>query len=168
MHQAGRWEGAGRGERAPGPPAGLTRGTYGLNVMSAITISDNGAVLLLDAALVPRRWVRLYRNDVDVFRASHLGDFQPSAFPGYADREVTAEWSAVVLDPLGRAASLIAGLTWTHPGGGAPETCFGWVMYEKPAPDSLFVAGKRLTVPVPMAVIGNAVMISIAAYLLRG
>lgn len=142
--------------------------TSGAPIMAAAVITEGGLKKRLNATLLPRLFLRLFNNDVPVLPTSLLGEFQQATFPGYADLEVTGLWPAAQIDATGRAWSAIYNQTWTRGAGGVPETIYGWVLYESPLPDSVLVAGRRLTIPRTISLAGETIIESVIVYLLRG
>ncbi len=136
--------------------------------MAAAIITDQGIKLRLAATLDRRLFLRLFANDVAILPGSTLVDFTPASFPDYADVEITGSWSTPALDVVGRAWSAVYNVTWTRGTGGVPQTIYGWLMYELSAPDSVLVAGRRLTVPRVLNAAGQTVIESVIFYLLRG
>jgi len=136
--------------------------------VAGAVIVDTGLKLRLAATLDRRLFLRLFRNDVPILVGSTLVEFQQSAWPGYADVELTGLWSTPVIDTVGRAWSAIYNVTWTRGSGGIGEFIYGWVIYEEPDPDSVLVCGRRLTTPRWMDTDGQTFIESIIFYLLRG
>jgi len=124
--------------------------------------------LTLNAALDRPLFLRLFRNDVPVTVSSTLDAFQTADFTDYDDLDLTGLFPPAQVDPLGRAFSLLPNLTWTV--GAAPDaqTIYGWIMYEEPDPDSVLIAGRRLTVPYTVNTEGQVIMVSVVIFLLRG
>lgn len=136
--------------------------------MAAAVLTDQGEQKALNAVLAPKRWLRLFRNDVPVSNASVLSDFEQALFPGYADVDVSSLWPAALIDGTGRAYSQLPNVQWTRGVGGVPEVDYGWVLYELPAPDSVMVCGQRFSAPITTTVPGQIIVVSILALLLRG
>lgn len=131
-------------------------------------ITNQGEKLFLNSTLSGRLFLRLFRNDVPVLLDSTLTDFDVALFPGYADVEITADWSSAVIDQVGRAFSRIGNITWTRGAGGIPETEYGWLMYQNVVPDSVMVAGQRFHSPIFLSSPGQTVKVSLIGFLLRG
>lgn len=136
--------------------------------MGAAILTNGGITGFLDEAFAGPLFVRLYRNNVPVAIESQLSDFEQALFPGYADLPLAGLWSAAVIDPTGRAVIRIPVLSWTRGSGGVPETEYGWVLYEFPVPDSVLRAGQQFDAPITTDAAGQMIVISLAAFLLRG
>lgn len=132
-----------------------------------VTITNQGEKLFLNATLTGRLFLRLFRNDVPVLAQSTLSDFEVALFPGYADVEITADWSSAQLDQVGRAFSRIGNITWTRGAGGLPESEYGWIMYLNPDPNSILVAGQKFPAPILLSSFGQTIKVSLIAFLLR-
>lgn len=135
--------------------------------MAGAVVFDTGLRGGLSALIVPRSFVRLYRNDVDVLPNMPLLFYQPCLFPDYADLDITSLFGGVTTDPVGRAFAPAYNLTWTRGTGGVPETVYGWIWYYGPVGSGRPIAGRRLTRPQTLTTDGQQVVLSVVAYLLR-
>lgn len=136
--------------------------------MAGAVLVDSGELLALRSILGRRLWLRLFRNDLEPVRDSDLTDFTPAAFPGYADVELTGLWPDPVILGDGSAESGPVDVTFARTAGGVPEVDFGWLIYGDPAPFSVLIAGRRVTVPWTTSADGDTIVIRLAADLLRG
>lgn len=136
--------------------------------MGAAVLANSGEQLLLATALSPRLFLRLYNAPIPVTWVSLLNEFPPAVSPGFGDLEVTGTWPPPQIDGTGQAYSQLPVASWTRASGGGPETIYGWVLYELPAPDSVLIAGNLFNVPIPTNAPGQVVVLSLIALCLRG
>lgn len=136
--------------------------------MGAAVLVNSGEQTLMATALAPRLFLRLYNADVPVTWVSLLNEFPPAVSPGFGDLEVTGTWPPPQIDGTGQAYSQLPVASWTRGTGGGPETIYGWLLYQDPAPDSVLIAGDLFTTPIATSVPGETVVLSLLAVLLRG
>jgi hypothetical protein len=136
--------------------------------MASAVVVNVGLLAALGDILAAELYVRLFANNVMVGIGNVLTDFQPAAFPGYADIPLSSLWQNPVIDGVGRSWSSSGTLTWTRGGGGVPETEYGWLLYQNPFPDSVLVAGFNFLAPVPINSVGETLVLTLLAYLFRG
>jgi hypothetical protein len=136
--------------------------------MGAAVLVNSGEQLLLATALTPRLFLRLYNASLPVTWASLLNQFPQAVSPGFGDIEVTGTWPTPQIDGTGQAYSQLPVASWTRGVGGGPETIYGWLLYELPAPDSVLIAGNLFNTPIPTNAPGQTVVLSLLAVLLRG
>ena len=100
----------------------------------------------------------LYQNNATLSRATVIGDLTPADFHGYA--AVTAvTFSSPFLDADGTALALGADHAFVATSGGTlnPQTIYGY--YVGPAGLADFAAAYAFDTPVPIVVVGNAVVV---------
>lgn len=97
-----------------------------------LVVPADGAKLLLEImnGLPPfTPFVDLFVNNYNPVYASHLADFTQASFPGYVPGQ-SVFFPLVLPDGSGGAMQSSIPVAWTQTGSGAPQTAYGYYIWQ--------------------------------------